>query len=110
MDNEQNNPSLGQRVATKGRDIAISEAKSAAAWYAIGNMGKVFALVATLAGGATILAPHNQNTLYGGLTPNTGHKAGAGEWTCLTPNGLATGYKPKYLKGCTTTPKFMLFE
>lgn len=107
---QQNEQTLGQRVATKGRDIAISEAKSAAAWYAIGNIGKVVALIAAIGGGAMVMTGDQHNAIYGGLTPNAGHKAGAGEWACLTPNGLVTGYKPKYLKGCTTSPKFMLFQ
>ena len=110
MNNDQNTPTLAQRAITKGADIAISEAKSAAAWYAIGNIGKVIALVAAFGGGAMVMTGNHNNALYGGTVANTANKAGAGEWACLTPNGLITAYKPKYLKGCTTSPKFMLFK
>lgn len=109
MSNEPTN-TLTQRAIAKGTDIAISEAKSAAAWYALSNIGKIIALVAAFGGGAMVMTGNHNNALYGGTVANTANKAGGGEWSCLTPNGLIVAYKPKYLKGCTTSPKFMLFD
>lgn len=95
---------LGDRAT----DFAISEAKSAAFWYGVMNIGKVFALLATLWGGVAIMS--DGNNIIGSSIDNKHNASGAGEFACMTKNGIIRSSDPRKLKGCRATPQFLTFR
>lgn len=100
----ENQKTLGERAT----DLAISEAKSAAFWYAVSNIGKVFALLATLGGGVAIMS--DSSNIVGSTISNTNNAAGAGEFACMTKSGIIRSSDPRKLKGCKATPQFLTYR
>ena len=101
---DETQKTMGERAT----DFAISEAKSAAFWYGVMNIGKLSAILATLWGGVAIMS--DSSNIVGTTINNTSNAAGAGEFACMTKNGIIRSSDPRKLKGCKATPQFLTYR